>query len=184
MREDWIVADRRLRAFLDYKYLTAGEVGNMLIRLQACVRSLEKLRPKAYVKELQGEPRFVVYSFYTKGSAELAIAIAGLVYSVALQPFWNDYAKLVWRRLIGATYFFVKGGLPGQREAGLPPEEFKTELQRGSEDDLRVAVNLRVLDEEQTRKLADFVYSVIYPTNYVTLEDDETELVIIRRRKR
>jgi len=184
VREDWIFVDRpQLGLFLNYRFLTAGEADNILIRLQACVRSLERLGPRGYVSKLQGEPRFVVSSFYTKGSAEIALAIAGLALAVT-QLLWYDFAKLAWRRLIATVYFFLKGELPGQREPGLPPDEFEMKLLRGAEDDLRLVVNLNELDEQQRRKLADFVYSIVYPTDSVRLNDDQTELVIVRVRRK
>lgn len=184
MREDWIfVKYPQLRLFLRYRYLTVGEVGNILIRLQACVRSLERLGPRGYVSKLQGEPRFVVSSFYTKDSAEIVIGIAGLVLMVT-QPLWNDFAKLAWRRLIATAYFFFKGELPGQKKPGIPPDEFEARLQRGTENDLWMMVNMNKLDEQQRRKLADFVHSIIYVTDFVRLEDDETELVIVRRSRK
>lgn len=55
---------------------------------------------------------------------------------------------------------------------------------RGAEDDLRLVVNLNELDEQQRRKLADFVYSIVYPTDSVRLNDDQTELVIVRVRRK
>ena len=190
MREKWTVIEQpQLVIHLDYEYLTAGDLGNTLIRLQACMRSLQRLKRKGYVEKLQGEPHFVIRSFYTKQSIEMWVAVAGLIYSVAIGPIWNEFAKLAWRRLISATYFFVKGELPhnelfpGNEMFSIRQQEVEANLLRGDEEDLRMAVRLDKLDEEQIRKLNDFVGSIIYSNRSMRLSDEETELIIIRRRR-
>jgi hypothetical protein len=184
MREDWsLVEQPQLRVFLEYKYLTSGEMGNILTRLQAYVRSQEGLGRQEYVKELQGRPRFVVSSLHTKDSVELALAVAGIVLMLT-QPLWYDFAKRAWTRLIANVYFFLKGGLPGHRHAGVSQDEFETKLVRGTEEDLRITADLNRLDKKQRKKLATFVRSIISAGNRVHIKDEETELVIIRRARK
>lgn len=182
MREEWTLIEQpQLVIHLDYEYLTAGDLGNTLIRLQACMRSLEGLRGKGYVERLRGEPHFVVHSFHTRQSVEMWVAVAGWIYSVAIQPIWNEFARLAWKRLIAATYLAVKGELPSSQQSWIRPEEVEATLSRGNEEDLRMVVHLDKLDKEQARKLNDFVGSMIYSNRSARLSDEETELIIIRR---
>jgi hypothetical protein len=184
MRKEWTLIDRpQLVIHLDYEYLTAGDLGNTLIRLQACIRSLQGLKRKGYVEKLKGEPHFVIRSFYTKQSIEMWVAVAGLIHSVVIQPIWNEFAKRAWRRLIAATCFAVKGELPSNEQFRIRPEEVEANLLRGNEEDLRMAVRLDKLDEEQARKLNDFIGSIIYSNHSVRMSDEETELIIVRKRK-
>lgn len=184
MREKWTLIEQpQLVIHLDYEYLTAGDLGNTLIRLQACMRSLQRLKRKGYVEKLQGEPHFVIRSFCTKQSIEMWIAVAGLIYNVAIQPIWNEFARLAWRRLIAVTYFAVKGELPSSEQFRIRPEEVEANLLRGNEEDLRMVINLDKLDEEQARKLSDFVGSIIYSNRSMRLSDEENELIVIRKRR-
>lgn len=49
-----------LRIHIDYEYLTVGELGNILIRLQAALRSIAGLSPGEYSGEYAREqPRFI-----------------------------------------------------------------------------------------------------------------------------
>jgi len=186
MRKEWSLIDKpQLVIHLEYEYLTAGEFGNTLIRLQACIRSLQGLKGRErYVEKLQGEPHFVIQSSYTEQSIELWIAVAGLIYSVAIQPLWNDFAKLTWRRLIAATYFFVKGKPPGSQQSSSWSKEAEATLLKGSEEELRMIVDLEKLDEEQAQKLNDFIGSILSSNRSVRLSDEETELIIIVRKRK
>lgn len=182
IREDWTLIEKpQLVIHLDYKHLTAGDLGNTLIRLQACVRSLQGLTAKRYVDKLDGEPHLVIHSFRTGQSADLWVAVAGLIFNIAVQPYWNDFAKLAWRRLIAATYFAIKGELPGTEPSQIPSQEIDAHLSRGNEEDLRLEVNLNKLDKDQAKKLSDFISSVIYSSNSVRLSDEETEVTIIKK---
>ena len=184
MRGKWTLVDKpQLAIRLDYEHLTAGDLGNTLIRLQACIRSLQGLTGKGYVDKLQGKPHFVIRSFRTEKSAELWVSVAGLMFSVVIQPIWNEFARLAWKRLIAATYFAVKGELPSSGQSRTLLEEAEANLLRGEEEDLRMVINLDKLDEEQARKLSDFVGSIIYSNRSVHLSDEENELIIIRKRR-
>lgn len=184
MQKEWTLIDEiPLDLLLDYDYLTAGDLGNILIRLQACVRSLSGLARKRRLDYLQGEPHFVVKAFTSKSSAEFWLAVAALGYSVALQPLWSEFARLAWKRLIAAVYFAIKGELPQHKSLRSLPEEAEVKLTKGYEENLRMEVNLSELDPDQAEKLAHFIGSIIYPTKYAYLRDEKNELFISRRQR-
>ncbi len=185
MKREWELVDKpQLNIFLEYHYITVGDLGNMLIRFQACTRSLLGMGRKRRLNHLQGEPHFVAKSFYTKESAEFWIAVAAIGYSVVIQPLWQEFAKLAWRRLIATIYFAIEGELPRHESLDFLASETEVKLTKGTVEDLRIAVDLERLNEQQANKLADFVWSVIYPTNSAYIRDEETQLYISRRRRR
>jgi len=169
-----------MRVHIDYEYLTAGELGNQLIRLQSAARSLVGIGRERWRYDLQGEPHIVVKSFHTEHSAEYWLALANLAATVS-QPLWAPFALLMWRRLIAAIYFFIKGELPQQQSYD---PSVQVTLNSGSEEDLRIFLRPDSLTKEQLQKAKSLVSSLIYPANKVSLKHENIEITIVRSRKR
>ena len=61
-----VIETTSLTLHIDYDHLTTGELGNILIRLQAALRSMAGLSPGEYYGEYSyAQPRFIISSVNT-----------------------------------------------------------------------------------------------------------------------
>lgn len=168
-----------MRVRIDYEYLTAGELGNQLIRLQSAARSLVGISRMRWVNRLQGKPHLVVKSFHTEHSAEYWLALANLAATIS-QPLWAGFAILMWRRTIAAIYFLIKGELPQQQSCD---PSVQVTLDSGSEEDLRISLKPDSLTKKQLQQIESLVRSLINPANKVSLKHEGIEITIVRSKK-
>lgn len=172
-----------MQVHIDYEFITAGELGNQLIRIQSSARSLANISGKRWVNDLQGEPHLVVKSFNTEHSAEYRLALASISATIS-QPLWADFAKLLWGRLISTIYFGIKGELPGQESINNLGASAQVTLDSGSEEDLRLFLKPDSLTKEEAQKVKSLLGSLIDPANKVSLKHEETQITIVRTKKR
>lgn len=147
-----------------HDYLTVGEIGNILIRLQAILRSLADLS-----RGRREQPRFIIRSIRARRSLEILVLLSILTVTASIPQnltFYQEVAGQAFKRLKLAT--LAMAGSKG----------LKIKLVRG-EIDFRLAQEL--LDELspiQRKKLADFISALTKPTNRILIRDDELEAVL------
>lgn len=197
MRKEIKTIDRpSLTMHIDYDHLTVGELGNILIRLQAALRSIAGLSPGEYDRRYSaGQPRFITSSVSTKQSIDITLLLA--VLAVALQTpgainDWRIFSTEVFRRFKIAVTAMVRGDIKAPETAeklGVLEHERVEILQpEGGAESLKVVVTRGKIDLEasrpfldeltpmQRRRLANFLWSLTGPTRRVNVGDDESEI--------
>ncbi len=178
-----------LTLHIDYDHLTVGELGNILIRLQAALRSIAGLSPGEYDgRYYREQPRFVTSSVSTKNSIDLTLLLA--VLAIVLQSpsavsDWSKFSAEVFRRFKVAILAIVRGDIKSldeesQQDEMLPTEDgaesLKVVVTRGEID---IELNRPLLNEltsMQRRRLANFIWSLTGPARRVKIGDDESEI--------
>lgn len=197
MRKEVKAIDRpSLTVHIDYDHLTIGELGNMLIRLQAALRSIAGLSPGEYDRRYSyGQPRFITSSVVTKNSIDITLLLA--ILSIALQTpgaikDWSRYSAEVFRRFKIAVLAMVRGYIKApealQEREGLESGQFETLPPVRNAESLKVVVTRGKVDIElsrpfldeltpmQRRRLANFIWSLTGPASKVDIGDDESEI--------
>jgi len=170
-----------LRIHIDYEYLTVGELGNILIRLQAALRSIAGLSPGEYSGEYAREqPRFITSFVNTEKSIEIGVVLAVLAIVMQLPqaiPFWRNFTAETIRRFKLALLALVSG-------EGKTPEDIteteglRIEVTRGKIDFAASRRFLQELTEGQRNRLANFLWSLTGPSRKVSIGDEESEISI------
>jgi hypothetical protein len=190
MRKKIEIIDRpALRLHIDYDHLTVGELGNILIRLQAALRGVAGLSPGEYDgRYCREQPRFVTSYISTKKSIDIELLLA--VLAIALQipsgvREWSKIASQVFRWFKVAILATVRGDIKSADDESRQDERLSFEA---GEKSVKVAVTRGKIDIEmdrplldeltsmQRRRLADFVWSLTGPARRVTIGDDESEI--------
>ncbi len=190
MRKEIIAIDRpALTLHIDYDHLTVGELGNILIRLQAALRSIAGLSPGEYDgRYYREQPRFITSSVSTKNSIDLTLLLA--VLAIVLQSpsavsDWSKFSAEVFRRFKVAILAIIRGDIKSsdeesQQDEMLPTEDgaesLKVVVTRGEID---IELNRPLLNEltsMQRRRLANFIWSLTGPARRVKIGDDESEI--------
>jgi len=182
MRKKITIIDKpSLEIHIDYDHVTVGELGNILIRLQAALRSMAGLSPGEYDGRYSEEqPRFITQSVHTKHSIEIsvlvgilsaALSIPGAIYA------WQRFSADVFRWFKTALLAKVRGVIES-REDDVKIEGLRIEVTRGKIDLEASRAFLDELTPKQRRAIANFLWSLIGPARKVNIEDDESEISI------
>ena len=190
MRKKIKTIDRpALTLHIDYDHLTVGELGNILIRLQAALRGVAGLSPGEYDgRYYREQPRFVTSYISTKNSMDIILLLA--ILAIGLQApsgirDWSKIASEVFRRFKVAILAIVRGDIKSADDEYQQDEPFPLEA---GEEFLKVAVTRGKIDIEmdrplldeltsmQRRRLVDFIWSLTGPARRVTIGDDESEI--------
>jgi len=186
------IEEPALTLHLEYDHITLGELGNILIRLQAALRSIAGLSPGEYNGRYSHvQPHFITSYVTSKNSIDVTLLLA--VLAIALQApgsinEWSNFATETFRRFKMAVIAMVRGEIEvphvqdkqeemefGQIESTAKDEGlFKVEITRG-----KIEMSRPFLDEltpTQLRKLFNFLWSITGPTNRVDIGNEESQL--------
>jgi len=194
MRQKLAVIDKpELRVHMEYEYITVGELGNILMRLQAAIRAVAGLAPHEYDEEIAvARPRFIVSSVMTKGSVDVYLVLA-VATMVASTPGWiNDWTPIatnIFRRFKVALLALGRGELPDseadQNRYSNEPEEVST-LQEGlvievTGENIEIKAQrdfLSTLKPSQRHAIENLFWSFKGVVRKVDIDDHESELSI------
>ena len=151
---------------MDYDYLTVGEIGNLLIRLQALLRSLAELSRGG-----REQPRFIVKSIQGKNSLDLLIMLSILTVAASIPQH-----TALYRETAGKTFRkFKLSTLAVTEDRGL-----KTTVTKGEINPEVARQSLEELSPRQRKKLNNFIRALTKPANGVVIKDEETEISLSR----
>jgi len=155
-----------LSLHIDYDYLTVGETGNILIRLQAVLRSLADLS-----RGRREQPRFIIKSLETKGSIDILVMLSLLTVTAQIPQnlaFYQDVAARAFHRFkVSATAIAESRGL-------------EITVTRGEFDYHQSQRLLEELSPRQVKKLNDFFRALARPANSLVIRDEESEILVKR----
>jgi hypothetical protein len=155
-----------LSIHLDYDYLTVGEIGNLLIRLQALLRSLAELSRGG-----REQPRFIVKSIRGKNSTDLVIMLSILTVAASIPQhtaLYRETAAKTFRK-------FKLSALAATETRGL-----KTTVTKGELDPALARQSLEELSPNQRKKLDNFLRALTKPAHGIVIGDEETEISLSR----
>jgi len=180
MRKKVKVIDKpSLKIHIDYNHLTVGELGNILIRLQAALRSIAGLSPGEYDGRYSREqPRFITSSINTGYSIDIAIILAILSLAASMPNAINNWMRItteIFRRFKIALLAMVRGEIESE-DNNIEAEGLRIEVTRGKID---LEASRPFLDElsPATRKaLGNLIWSLTGPSRKVNIGDEESEI--------
>ncbi|APV44154.1 Uncharacterized conserved protein YegP, UPF0339 family [Dehalogenimonas formicexedens] len=176
MESRWNMQDGPwLYTHMEFEYVTAGELGNILVRLQAALRGLMDLKAGP---DYSG-PHFIVKSIHTEHSVEFILGVASLVAQVS-QPVWYPFAEVAWRRILSAIYLIATGKYVA--DIGVVPRGTEVEITQGSESDLELNIKEEYLTEDNAKKILAVVKSILTASNTTTLGNGKVQILIKRNR--
>ncbi len=155
-----------LSLYIDHDYLTVGEVGNILIRLQAALRSLADLG-----RGRREQPRYIISSIKTLYSLEIVVRLSILTV-VAQIPYNLDFYQEV------ASKAFQKFKMSATAIAG--DSGLKITATRG---EINSKLPNQFLEEptlRQRKKITDFISALTRPANSVIIKDENSEIKLKR----
>ena len=183
-----VIETTSLTLHIDYDHLTTGELGNILIRLQAALRSMAGLSPGEYYGEYSyAQPRFIISSVNTKNSIDIVILAAVLSIAADTPNAINNLTKFsaeVFRRFRIAILALASGELEVPRISDKPGDlnsEHLEELTTSEDTGLKVQVTKGKIDIElsrpmlneltvaQRRRLMNFIWSLTGPARKVDI---------------
>jgi len=182
MRKKIEILDKpSLKVHIDYDHLTVGELGNILIRLQAALRSIAGLSPGEYDGRYSVEqPRFITSTVHTGKSIDVGILLAVIAIVLGIPGAinnWKSFAANVFRRIKTAILAMTQGEIQHPEEdTGI--EGLRVRVTKGKID---LEVERPFLDEltpKQRRAIANFLWSLTGPAQKVIISDDESEISI------
>jgi len=193
-----IIYKPSLAVHIDYDHITVGELGNILIRLQAALRSMAGLSPGKYDERYSyAQPRFITSSVSTKKSIDIVVLLA--ILAIVLQTpgainEWRGFSTEVFRRFKIAVLALSRGdiGFPEPLEKpdileyeGRKIPTFESsgkllglEVTRGKIDIELHRPWLEELSNTQRRRLWNFLWSLTGPARRVDINDEESEISI------
>ena len=182
MRKKIQTIDRpSLTMHIDYDHLTRGEFGNILIRLQAALRSLAGLSPGEYDgRYYKEQPRFVTSTAHTKQSIDIRLLLAILATGMSAPGAfdqWSRFASDVFQWFKIAILAMGQGEIKHPEE-GTGIEGLRIKVTRGIID---LQVSRPFLDElttKQRRAIANFLWSLTGSARRVDISDDQSEISI------
>jgi hypothetical protein len=174
-----VIDEPSLRIHIDYDHLTVGELGNILIRLQAALRSMAGLSPGEYDGRYSEEqPRFITSSVHTEHSIEIAVLLAILSLALSIPGAiynWKRFSTDVFRWFKIALLAMGRGEIKNP-EGDIETEGLRIEVTRGEID---LKASRKFLDEltpKQIRAITNFLWSLTGPARRVDIGDDESEI--------
>lgn len=174
-----VIDEPSLRIHIDYDHLTVGELGNILIRLQAALRSIAGLGPGEYDGRYSKEqPRFITSSVHTKQSIDIAVLLAILSLALSIPGAiytWKRFATDVFRWFKITLLAIGRGEIKNQ-EDDIESEGLRIEVTRGTIDLEESRPFLDELTSKQRKALANFIWSLTGPSRRVDIGDDESEI--------
>jgi hypothetical protein len=180
-REVKIIDKPSLVVHIDYDYITVGELGNVLIRLQAALRSVAGMSPGEYDgRYYKEQPRFVTSVVHTKQSIDIDLVLAILAVAMAAPGavyMWRRFASDVFR-WFKATILGMGRGQVKDTEDSIDFEGLKIEVTKGKIDLEASRPFLKKLTPKQKRAIANFLWSLTGPARRVDISDDESEISI------
>jgi len=191
MRKKLTVIEKpSLTLHLEYSHITLGELGNILIRFQAALRSLAGLSPGEYDGRFSNvQPHFITSSVSSKHSIDVTLLLAILSTARQAPSLINECSNFtaeVFRRFKIAVMAMVQGKIEVPKsqdnqestEFGEVDKEgegaFKVEVTKG-----KIEMSRAFLDEltpTQRRKLFNFLWSITGPTSRVDIGNEESQL--------
>lgn len=184
------IEEPTLNVHLDYDYLTVGEIGNILIRLQAALRGVAKISRRE-------EPRLVMSSARTEKSLDLAVqlAIVAIVMGAPAALYeWRRFGTDMFRLFKAAMIAVGRGEIKSQEresqnrnehyeevpESPSEPvgEHIKISILRGEKEIEQSWPLLTQMESKTIRSVEYFLWSLEGRTFRVVIRDDESEIVI------
>ncbi len=180
MRKKVKIIDKpSLRIHIDYDHLTVGELGNILIRLQAALRSIAGLSPGEYDgRYSQEQPRFITSSVKTEHSIDIAVLLAILSLALSIPGAiytWTRFSTDVFRFFKIALLAMVRGEIRNP-EDNIEIEGLRIRVTKGEIDLEASRPFLDELTPKQRKALANFIWSLTGPSRRVDIGDDESEI--------
>jgi hypothetical protein len=153
-----------LSLHIDYDYLTVGEMGNILIRLQAVLRSLAELS-----RGQREQPRFIISSIKKAHSLEITVMLSILTVTASIPQnltFYQEVASKAFHRFkMSATALGKSRGL-------------EVTVTKGKIDYRQSQKLLEELSLKQRKKLSDFVRALTRPANSVVIRDEDSAVTL------
>jgi hypothetical protein len=184
------VEEPTLNIHLDYDYLTVGEIGNILIRLQAALRGVAGISRRE-------QPRFVMSSVRTEKSLDLAVQLAILAIVMGAPSAlygWKRFGIDIFRLLKAAIVAVGRGEIKSQeresRESndndeeasesplGFNVKEIRISILRGEKEIEKSRSSLAQMPPRTIRSIEYFLWSLEGRTFRVVIRDEESEIVI------
>jgi hypothetical protein len=170
-KEVAIIEKPSLKVHINYDHITAGELGNSLIRLQAALRSIAGLSPGEYHgKYYEEQPRFVISTVHTKQSIEIELLLAILGIAMAAPG-----AFYMWHRFASDVFRWFKAAI---LHMGPELEGLKIEVTKGKIDIEASRTFLDRLTKRNRATIETSVWALIVPARRVEIRDDESEILI------
>ena len=153
-----------LSLHIDHDYLTVGEMGNILIRLQAVLRSLADLG-----RGRREQPRFVISTIKKTHSLEIVVVLSILTVTASIPQNLTFY-----REVAGKAFRSFKMSATALAESrGLEVTITKGEIDHRQSQKLLAGLSLK-----QRKKLSDFVSALTRPANSVVIRDEDSEAIL------
>ena len=168
-----------MRLYIEYDYITVGELGDVLVRYQAATRSIAGFGRAKYAG-LEERPLLLVSSIQTKTSIDVGLIVA-IIGVVMMAPAglrrWGQITRAGFHRLMVALYARIKG-----EHTGVSQLERRSDLvvsvTRGSVDVHAEKEFIETMSEEQKRALGSFLRALFGPAKRVVLGDEDLEITI------
>ena len=174
-----IIDEPSFRIRIDYDHLTVGELGNILIRLQAALRSIAGLSPGEYDGRYSREqPRFITSSVHTKHSIEISVLLAILAIALSIPGAiytWKRFSTDVFRWFKIILLAKARGEIKNL-EDDIEIEGLRIEVTRGKIDLEAPRQFLDELTPKQRKAIANFLWSLTGPARRVDIGDDESQI--------
>ncbi len=182
MRKKIEIIDKpSLTMHIEYDHMTVGELGNILMRLQAAIRSVAGLSPGEYDGRYSKEqPRFIASSVQTGSSIDIitllailsiAMAVPGAVYS------WQRFGAGIFQRFKAALHAMIENRRQGSND-DIKIEGLKVTVKRGDINFQTSRASLNELTPKQRGALANFLWSLTGPAKKVDISDEDSEISI------
>jgi len=196
MRSNLKVIDENLQVHIEYDFLTIGELGNILIRLQAALRSLAELSPRDYNPRYSyAQPRFITTSIDTGNSVDINLSLAVLsivMSSPSAMRDWQSFAREIYRRLKMAIFAIAEGEIQHTKREDIGDNErsAREDVQRIRDEGINVNVrrgniqinaseeSLNELNSREVEALLNLLISFRRSANKVVISDKDSSISI------
>jgi len=184
------ISDSSLTIHLEFDHITLSELGNILIRLQAALRSLTGLSPGEYdFRYSKAQPHFIAKSVSSEHSIDVNLVLAVLAIVLDSPGTINEWTKIsseVFRRFKMAVVAMVKGEITypdsDDNEEKIEIESvdnvgagaFQVKVTEGTIEMSRKY--LSELTTTQRKKLFNFLWSITGPIEKVDIGNQESRL--------
>ena len=176
-----VIEKPSLSIHVDYDHLTVGELGNILIRLQAALRGIAGLSPGEYDGRYSKEqPRFITSTVNTEKSIDIAVILGIIAIAMGLPGAlynWQRFGSDVFRLLKIAIFGLAKRKIK-YPERGTEIKELRVKLTRGTIIDDELITLQKTITPKQRKSIVNFLWSLTGPANKVVMGDEHSEIVI------
>ena len=180
-KEVFPIKEIHSKLYIEYDYITAGELGNILIRFQVATRSVAGFGSDKY-GYLDGRPLILASTVQTKHSieAELIVGIVGLV-MIAPQAIeqWVRISSPCFHRLRGVLYALINREYGGNRELEIPTG-LTINVTKGTINIYDWKEFLDTASDKDIMRLEYLIQVLFGPAKQVVLGDDDSEITISR----